>query len=61
MVIFNDTQQALANRIHSESTISNWKDWKWQLKNTIRTIDQFTKLTGISFDEEEKKNAERNS
>lgn len=54
MVIFNDAQQALANRIHSESTISNWKDWKWQLKNTIRTIDQFTKLTGISFAEEEK-------
>lgn len=53
MVIFNHTQQALANRIHSETTISHWKDWKWQLKNTIRTIDQFTKLTGISFDEEE--------
>lgn len=54
MVIFNDTQQDLANRIHSDATISNWKDWKWQLKNTIRTIDQFTKLTGISFAEEEK-------
>jgi lysine 2,3-aminomutase len=54
MVIFNDTQQDLANRIHSDATISNWKDWKWQIKNTIRTIDQFTKLTGISFDEEEK-------
>ena len=54
MVIFNDTQQALANRIHSESTISNWKDWKWQIKNTIRTIDQFTKLTGILFAAEEK-------
>lgn len=54
MVIFNDTQQDLANRIHSDATISNWKDWKWQIKNTIRTIDQFTKLTGISFNEEEK-------
>lgn len=54
MVIFNDTQQDLANRIHSDATISNWKDWKWQIKNTIRTIDQFTKLTGILFAEEEK-------
>lgn len=54
MVIFNDAQQDLANRIHSDATISNWKDWKWQLKNTIRTIDQLTKLTGISFAEEER-------
>lgn len=54
MVIFNNRQQALANRINSDTTISHWQDWKWQLKHTIRTIDQFTKLTGISFDEEEK-------
>lgn len=54
MVIFNDTQQALASRINSKSTISNWQDWKWQLKNTIRTIDQFSKLTGITFPDEER-------
>ncbi|MBL7973139.1 MAG: lysine 2,3-aminomutase [Prolixibacteraceae bacterium] len=54
MVIFNDTQQALASRINSKSTISNWQDWKWQLKNTIRTIGQFSKLTGIKFPDEER-------
>lgn len=54
MDIFNGTQQALANRIKSDSTISNWKDWQWQLKNSIRTIEQFEKLTGIRFPAEEK-------
>lgn len=54
MVIFNDTEQALASRINSKSTISNWQDWKWQLKNTIRTIGQFSKLTGITFPDEER-------
>ncbi|MCW0483421.1 lysine 2,3-aminomutase [Gaoshiqia sediminis] len=54
MEIFNGTQQALANRIKSDSTISNWKDWQWQLKNSIRTIGQFEKLTGIRFPAKEK-------
>ena len=54
MEIFNDAQQAIANKINTDSTISNWRDWKWQLKNTIRSIDQFEKLTGIAFSEEEK-------
>lgn len=55
MEIFNNTQQEIARRINSASTISNWKDWKWQLKNTIKTIDKFELLTGISFSEAEKK------
>lgn len=54
MEIFNNTQQALANKIKTGSTISNWKDWKWQLKNSIRTIEQFEKLTGIQFSDSEK-------
>ncbi|MFY9151214.1 MAG: lysine 2,3-aminomutase [Prolixibacteraceae bacterium] len=54
MIIFDKDQQDLANRINENSTISNWKDWKWQLKHTIRTIPQFETITGISFSEEEK-------
>ena len=54
MEIFNGVQQEIATKINDSSTISNWKDWKWQLKNSIKTIDQFEKLTGIEFDEEEK-------
>lgn len=54
MEIFNGAQQAIANKINNTSTISNWKDWKWQLKNSISTIDQFEKLTGIRFSDKEK-------
>lgn len=54
MEIFNGVQQEIATKINDSSTISNWKDWKWQLKNSIKTIDQFEKLTGIRFGEEEK-------
>jgi lysine 2,3-aminomutase len=54
MEIFNGVQQAIASKINNQSTISNWKDWKWQLKHSISTIEQFEKLTGIDFSEEEK-------
>ncbi len=56
MEIFNDVQQEIAKKINEESTISNWKDWKWQLKNAIKTIDKFELLTGVRFSETEKKN-----
>ena len=54
MDIYNETQQALAEKIRPDSTVTNWKDWKWQLKNRIRTISQFERITGITFEEEEK-------
>lgn len=38
---------------------SNWKDYKWQLANTIKTIDAFETLTGIVFPKEERKELER--
>jgi len=55
MEIFNDAQQEIARRIRPESNLSNWKDWKWQLKHSVKTIDKFELLTGIKFPEEEKK------
>ncbi|MFW6309909.1 MAG: lysine 2,3-aminomutase [Prolixibacteraceae bacterium] len=55
MEIFNNIQQEIARKITPGSNISNWKDWKWQLKNSIKTIDTFEHLTGIKFPEEEKK------
>ena len=55
MEIFNIAQQAIATKIKADSNISNWKDWKWQLKNSIKTIEQFEVLSGISFPEDEKK------
>lgn len=54
MEIYNLTQQEIAKKIQEESNISNWKDWKWQLKNSIKSIEKFELLTGINFPDEEK-------
>ena len=55
-MIFNNKQQEIAERIEEESQISNWKNWRWQLRHSIRTLEMFEELTGISFDSAEKEN-----
>ena len=54
MEIFNDIQQEIAEKIKPNSNISNWKDWKWQLRNSINTIEKFEFLTGLQFSDKEK-------
>ncbi|WP_167618931.1 lysine 2,3-aminomutase [Maribellus sediminis] len=53
-MIYDQVQQQIANKIEEEPRISNWKDWKWQLKHSVRSLDKFERLTGINFEEEEK-------
>ncbi|TCK87992.1 L-lysine 2,3-aminomutase [Natranaerovirga hydrolytica] len=33
---------------------SDWQDWKWQLKNSINTIEQLEDITGIELEKDEK-------
>ncbi|MCF8224340.1 MAG: lysine 2,3-aminomutase [Bacteroidales bacterium] len=54
-MIFNDAQQEIANKIENKKNLSNWRDWKWQLKHSIKSLDQFELLTGIRFDDSERK------
>ncbi|HMB45083.1 MAG TPA: lysine 2,3-aminomutase, partial [Candidatus Methanoperedens sp.] len=54
MVIYDEKQQEIAEKINPKSRISNWKDWKWQLKNSIKDISTFEKLTGIRFEKNER-------
>ncbi len=58
-MIFNEAQQEIANKIENDKSLSNWRDWKWQLKHAIKSLDQFELLTGIHFEEEERKDLER--
>jgi len=54
-MIYNKIQQELAGKIEADLTISKWKDWKWQLKHSIRSLEKFEILTGIRFDDTERK------
>lgn len=52
--IFTKYQEKISKKIEVESNIKNWKDWKWQVKHAIKTVDAFEYLTGIKFTNEEK-------
>ena len=58
-MIYNDKQQVIAHRIEDETKISKWKDWKWQLRHTIKSLDKFEDLLGIKFSALEKKELEK--
>lgn len=58
MGIFNQKQQEIADKISSDAQLSNWKDWKWQLKHSVRDIATFEKLLGIRFEPEERRQLE---
>lgn len=46
-------------KISSIARLSNWKDWRWQLKHRIRDISTFERLTGIKFAADERKLIEK--
>lgn len=53
MTIFNKYQQKLAEKLaKGEASISKWKDWKWQLKNSIKHISTVEKILGVRFEPE---------
>lgn len=42
-------QQQLIKRINPSATIDDWYDWRWHIKNSIRSIEQFEHALGITF------------
>ncbi|MCA1746862.1 MAG: lysine 2,3-aminomutase, partial [Bacteroidales bacterium] len=46
--------QKIADKIEKHRNISHWRDWKWQLKHSVKSLDQFEKLTGIRFESKER-------
>jgi lysine 2,3-aminomutase len=50
MAIFNAIQQELGNRLEEDIGMSAWKDWRWQIRHSIRSLDKFEHVTGIKFD-----------
>jgi lysine 2,3-aminomutase len=49
----------LAESVNIEALDMQWTDWKWQVRHSIRDINVFEKLLGISFEAEEKKELEK--
>lgn len=59
MEIFNKHQREIAAKIDPTATIAEWRNWKWHIRNSIKSIEQFEKLTGITFTSEEREALEK--
>jgi lysine 2,3-aminomutase len=58
-MIYNSIQQSIANKIVDEPLKSNWKDWKWQLRHSIKSLEMFEELLGINFSESKREDLRR--
>lgn len=52
--IFTYYRKLLAIKLDKDAGSEQWLDWKWQMKHTIRTIEQFEYLMNIKFSPEER-------
>lgn len=50
----SQTQQEIIDVIDIKSPISNWRDWKWQIKHSVRSLDDFERLLGVNLDPKHK-------
>jgi lysine 2,3-aminomutase len=53
------TQQNVATLIDDTANYTNWNDWEWQLRHSIRNITTFEKLLGIKFTRERREQIEK--
>jgi lysine 2,3-aminomutase len=43
--------RAFLHRFYPDSTASDWKDWRWQVKNRMRDADSLSRIFSLSDDE----------
>ena len=44
-----------------EDALLKWTDWKWQMKNTITSLETVEKVLGIKFSDEKRKKLKQTS
>lgn len=59
MSIYTDKQQEIAERVDAKAVLSNWRDWRWQHRHAIKTIEDFEYYSGIKLSPEKRKKLEK--
>lgn len=49
------TQKQIINNIDDAATQSDWNDWKWQMRHSIRDLETFEELLGIELSPQQRK------
>lgn len=59
MTIYSSNQQQMAAKIDPTSRVSQWKDWHWQIRHSIKDITTVERLLGIRFPPEKRAELEK--
>lgn len=54
MAVYNRRQKNIAEKIDADAVIKNWNDWKWHKKHIVTQLQDFERLTGIKFNEQDR-------
>ncbi|MBI9109594.1 lysine 2,3-aminomutase [Maridesulfovibrio ferrireducens] len=55
MEVYNSHQQQLSDILDEDSSKTDWTDWKWHIRNSIKTVSGFEKALGIKFSDKERR------
>ncbi|HZD59575.1 MAG TPA: lysine 2,3-aminomutase [Anaerolineae bacterium] len=59
MPVYSEVRQRMTGQVNAGGTqVSHWKDWRWQVRNSIKDIGTFEKLLGIKFERAEREKLE---
>lgn len=49
----SDQSRAFLKRFYPDASVSDWNNWKWQVRNRIRSVEQLSKLVQLTAEEAE--------
>ncbi|MBN1480779.1 lysine 2,3-aminomutase [candidate division KSB1 bacterium] len=49
MSFYTEKQKDIAERIDADAVKSNWRDWRWQYRHTIKSIEDVERFSSIKF------------
>ena len=55
----NDSGSFQKGQLHDGDVQEYWKDWRWQVRHTVRNIDTFQQVTGIKFTPDEREQLQK--
>lgn len=55
----SQTQQEIINVVDSEAELTNWRDWRWQIAHSVRSLDDIEVLLNMSLDSEKREQLQK--
>ncbi|HOP05719.1 MAG TPA: lysine 2,3-aminomutase [candidate division Zixibacteria bacterium] len=55
----SSNQKNIIQAIDEEAKTSNWRDWQWQVRNTVRDLDTFERILDVRLGSEQRESFER--